>query len=388
MTQSEKFVSELCEKSFLPFWSFPSPLGKKGNELCDVLIICENIIIIISIKDIKITDHIDEGVQYERWQKKAIQSSVDQIYGAERFLKTVNEITLNDKITKIQLPNETDRELFRIAIAFGGQNKFPLETGEFGGGFVHVFDEESTFTVLNELDTITDFVKYLKAKEKLLLNRTIFVPREIDFLALYIGTSFEFDGNPDTVMLDEGLWEHYIESEDYKYWKREIKQSYVWDEIVATLFEIHIKEKKNNSSRPDLERATRLISLEPRINRIELGMMLIDAIKKKLKARMLKALPGSDHSYVFMPLSPKNWKHKEKELELRCLVSRSENRHTKKVIGLAIGRSPENENIFDIVYFDIPELTSEMIEKIESIKQELGFFKNPIIGQSKDMRVK
>ena len=44
MTPSEKFVSELCEKSFLPFWSFASPLGKKNKELCDVLVVCNNTI--------------------------------------------------------------------------------------------------------------------------------------------------------------------------------------------------------------------------------------------------------------------------------------------------------------------------------------------------------
>jgi hypothetical protein len=123
MTPSEKFVSELCEKSFLPFWSFPSPLGKKNKELCDVFVVCENSIIIISIKDIKVSEHSDENIQYERWQKKAILSSIDQIYGAERFLKNANEITLSDKITKIQLPTHSNREIFRIAIAFGGKKE-------------------------------------------------------------------------------------------------------------------------------------------------------------------------------------------------------------------------------------------------------------------------
>lgn len=71
MTPSEKYVSELCEKSFLPFWSFPSPLGKKDKELCDVLVVCGNDIVIISIKDIKVSSHTDEIIQYERWQKKS-----------------------------------------------------------------------------------------------------------------------------------------------------------------------------------------------------------------------------------------------------------------------------------------------------------------------------
>ncbi|WP_436411816.1 hypothetical protein [Petrimonas sp.] len=386
MTPSEKFVSELCEKSFLPFWSFPSPLGKKNKELCDVLVVCENSIIIISIKDIKVSEHSDENIQYERWQKKAIQSSIDQIYGAERFLKNVDEITLSDRVTKNQLPPYSNREIFRIAIAFGRKSEYSLETGDFGNGFVHVFDEQSTFTVLSELDTITDFVNYLRAKEEFLVNKTIMVPREVDFLALYLSTSLEFDFLPDTVILDEGMWEDYVKSPDYEYWKKEIPQSYIWDEIVSQLHTIHIKEKGDYTSISDLERATRIIALEPRINRMELGMCLIDAIEKEVRGRMMPPLKDSDHSYVFMPLNHKNWESRDKELQLRCLIARKENKNAPKVIGISIGRSPENEYIFDIAYFDIPELNDKMLESIEAAKQELGYFKNPSISRSKDMR--
>jgi len=65
MTTSEKYVSELCEKSFLPFWSYPNPIGKNNKELCDILIVCGDIIIIISVKDIKVSNHVDDIVNYE-----------------------------------------------------------------------------------------------------------------------------------------------------------------------------------------------------------------------------------------------------------------------------------------------------------------------------------
>ena len=51
MTPSERYVDNLCKKSFLPFWSFPNPLGKKGKELCDVLVVCGHTIILISVKE-------------------------------------------------------------------------------------------------------------------------------------------------------------------------------------------------------------------------------------------------------------------------------------------------------------------------------------------------
>lgn len=49
-------------------------------------------------------------------------------------------------------------------------------------------------------------------------------------------------------------------------------------------------------------------------------------------------------------------------------------------------KSQTKEHKFDVAYFDIPELNKEMLEKIEEAKQELGYFKNPTVCHSKDMR--
>jgi hypothetical protein len=386
MTPSEAFVSELCKKSFLPFWSFSSPLRKKEKELCDVLIVCGNDIVIISVKDIKISGHPDEMVQYERWQKKAIRESIDQIYGAERFMNSVNEITLTDKVTKIQLPAQNVRHVYRIAVAFGGENRFPLETGQFGQGFVHVFDEESTFTVLDELDTVTDFINYLKAKENFLAGKRILVPKEVDFLALYINTELIFDFEPDFVSLDDDLWADYSISPEYRKWRKDIKESYVWDYFVKQLFAIHIDEGNTDANRTDLEKATRVIALETRMNRMELGVVLNNALRNKVKARIVTPFANSDHSYVIMPLSKKNWKEKEKELQLRCLVARYLYPQGQKVVGIAIGSEDGKQYLFDIAYFNIPEMTADMKEKAMHIRDVLGYFKNPQMSRSKDMR--
>jgi len=386
MTPSEKYVFELSKKSFLPFWSFPNPIGKKGKELCDVLVICEDIVIIISVKEIKPSKSKDINVQYERWVKKAIYDSSDQIHGAERFIKTQRKILLKDNKTWIDLPHVSNMKIYRIAIAFGSPNIFPLPTGNFGKGFVHVFDEQSTFTILQELDTISDFVNYLEAKEKFFNGRTIQASTELDFLAFYIQTGFDIDPKVDSIVIDKEMWNSYQKSKDYYEWREKIKGSYFWDNMINHLYNYHIVSNESSVKREELEEAIRKINLETRIDRIELGIILKNAQVSNVKARMIQAPTNKKHSYVFMNLNEKNWDYKETELKLRCDVARVLNPNTKIIIGIAIGENDKGESYFDIAYLNMPEISEDFKNYVKKVQNELGYFKNPVFSHSKDIR--
>jgi hypothetical protein len=377
MTPSEKYVHELCQKSFLPFWSFPNPIGKKNKELCDVFIVCENTIIIISVKDITVSKHDDESINYERWLKKAIHNSVEQIYGAERYLNSVDEVLLKDRKTIIKLPPKNLRIIHRIAIAFGSKDEYPLPYGNFGQGYVNVFDEKSTSIILSELDTITDFTEYLVAKENFFSNKKILIPREIDFLAFYIQTGLELDFTPDVISCENNLWESYIETEDYIKWKDDIALSYIWDIMILQLFSIH-GNSTTNENRNETEEAIRLINLESRINRISLGENLSEVIKKNISARILKPLENSNHSYVFMPVNGDEWNDSslvEAELTLRCDVARYINSSAQKVVGLAIGNDIKDRFRFCVCCIEVPEIDELFTNHVKEIQSKLGYFK-------------
>lgn len=387
MTPSERYVFELCKQSFLPFWSFHNPIGKKNKELCDLLVVCADHIIIISVKDVSISNHRDESVQYDRWVKRAIADSVDQIYGAERFLNGVDEVLLSDRTTKIKLPPISSRQFYRIAIAFGSIKEYPLPMGDFGKGFVSVFDEQSTSIVFNELDTITDFTQYLSAKQKFIDRKIVLVPSEADFLAVYLNTGLEFEQEGvNTFVCDPGVWENYITSDDYSKWKNDAKDSYIWDEMISRIYNNHLTPETSQDWLHQLQESLLRINLESRVNRIELGSVLKNAIKRKVKGRMVQLLPGSEHSYVFMPLSSKNWKAKESELKLRCIVARVLNPSVKIVIGISIGRNKDSQLHFDLCFLDIPELNNDIIDHARVIQNELGYFRNSVYSHSKEFR--
>tara|TARA_R110002074_G_scaffold167933_4_gene329221 strand:+ start:389 stop:1576 length:1188 start_codon:yes stop_codon:yes gene_type:complete len=381
MTPSEEYVANLCEKSFLPFWSFPNPLGKKDKELCDLLVVCGNNIIIISVKDIKVSNHKDQSVKYNRWIKDAIEASYKQIFGAERFLKNINEITLKNRKNSIQLPSRKDRKIYRIAIAFGSDYDFPLPMGFTDRGFVHVFDEKSTEIIISELDTITDFINYLEKKEKFLKDKTILLPEESDLFALYINTGLEFEQPIDTIAGSKGIWEEYVTSEDYKTWRERIEPSFIWDYMIEHLYNHHITESSKDIEIQNFENALRVLNQENRVNRIELGLLLDQAIIKKSKGRMILPQEDNRHMYVFMPLSIKNWSGKEKELEMRCIVARYLNPQVDTVLGISIGSNEKGDSVYDFCYHYIPEITEEFKQRAEEIREELGYFKKPIISK-------
>jgi len=57
VTNSEQFVYEVCQKSFLSLWSYVNPRGREpGKELCDVLVVCDPHVIVISVKEVVLKD--------------------------------------------------------------------------------------------------------------------------------------------------------------------------------------------------------------------------------------------------------------------------------------------------------------------------------------------
>ncbi|REC62579.1 hypothetical protein DRF65_10740 [Chryseobacterium pennae] len=134
----------------------------------------------------------------------------------------------------------------------------------------------------------------------------------------------------------------------------------------------------------EFEEAVRIINLEDRISRILLGISLENAAKEKVQARMLQPRLDKDYTYVFMPLSDKNWEFKKEELLLRCDVARYLNPQIQKVIGVAVGKiliDNREAPIFDICYIDIPEITKDFEAHVKKVQKEFGYFVNPKVSE-------
>jgi hypothetical protein len=86
VNESEARLAELSRRTFLSMWSYQNPFYKQAKELCDVLIVFGEDVIVISDKVIGYAEDKDPATAWSRWYRKAVDASVDQLRGA---LKTI-----------------------------------------------------------------------------------------------------------------------------------------------------------------------------------------------------------------------------------------------------------------------------------------------------------
>ncbi len=335
VTPSEKYLKRLCDHSFLSLWSYPGiyraqggPRVGIGKEVCDLLVVFGNHIIIFSDKYYKFPDTGDLQVDWNRWFRGAVEGAAKQIYGAERWILDFPERLFLDRTCTqpfpINLPNRNTAKVHRIVVAHGASQRCKLQLGgsgslmiasdivgpqhyeshENGGnlfavgqidpnkGFVHIFDDTSLDIVLKTLDTITDFVEYLSKKELFLAENKyrVWAAGEEELLAKYLGNinehgqhDFLFPNGYDFIGIDEGTWDQFSRSAQRQAQIRANKSSYAWDKLIEK-FNFHLLNNtryfSNDLPARDVEQALRFLARENRTRRRMLAKAFIEFIEK------------------------------------------------------------------------------------------------------------
>lgn len=373
MTKSEEWAYNLCRDSFFSLFSFVNPIGKKGKELCDVIIICGKDIVLISVKEINInlTDNYD--VDYNRWNTRAIEDSVKQLNGAERFLKSISSFKLKGSEEEIELPIE--KNFYKIALAIGGRGKFPIPESIRNNGYVNIMDEVSFHSITLELDTVTDFISYLREKQTKLSNVYFTGNGEEDLLAYYLFNEFNF---PDKTYLvfDEGLYKSLKKDKLYIKEKKERQESYIWDFIINHSAQNHFTQNGyNTKSLNNLMKAYEIMAQETRFERVKLVNNLTEVIKTNIRARIYFS-PSFNHViYVFVSGKFNNQKERLKELEIRCMVAAFLMNKSAVVIGIAWEIQKDTE-VYDVAYHNYNNIWNDRLDKSSLIAiNELEYFK-------------
>ena len=286
-TDSERYLAKLADRSFLNLWSYPNVYNDKkshntgdGKELCDLLVICGEHVLIFSDKTIAWPNGSDVELSWRRWFGRAIITSVKQIRHAQRWIREFPDRIFLDPgcthLLPLPFPSLEHRKVHSIAVALGAgtacrkyfnggigslvinprikgddhikaTGMLPFQIGDVdpNKGFIHVFDDATLDIVMAHMDTITDFTDYLTKREILIRSSNLIrAPGEEEMVAYYathLNPSQEHDftrpdGSPlregDEFSLAAGQYSRLLKNPQYLAKFEADKDSYVWDRLI------------------------------------------------------------------------------------------------------------------------------------------------------------
>lgn len=390
ITPTEAFVMSVCKTSFLSLWCYANPLGKMKKELCDILVVCDPAVIIVSVKEILLNENKDPEVAYTRWKRKAVEESVKQVYGAEGWLNSATNVIRSDGLPGLKLPPMDRRRVSRIAVAFGDRGQAVIKSGDYGDGFVHVMTEQSFKDVLAELNTITEFTEYLGAKEALAGSNTLVVCEgsEANMLGWYLAHSRTFPSGQNVAIFDETIWLGLQNDPAFLRRKEADQISYVWDRLIEGLSDPDAKPL--NGPGPelnDLELGLRVMARETRLDRRGLGEYVLEFLKaaksEKTRARIHAGRTGV--IYVIVYFSPEEDPERRKaELTARCFVARLIVGSGEVMVGIGLSNHvPGKGSASDLVYMNLPEWRAEDETTALRLQKDGRFFVGAVIQRKR-----
>jgi hypothetical protein len=441
INESERLLMRLCRKSFLSLWAHANlhtaqdmREGKgSAKEFADVLVVFGDDVIIFSDKHIAFQEDKDLKIAWPRWFKRAVTESAKQLHGAMSWLRRHPDRVFLDAACKRPLPvalPTSDRARYHLVAVTRGSRPTCLRAFPDGLGtlqinssiegraheqaaftigildrskhFVHVLDEFSLEVVMDEVDTITDFVQYLVAREAFLsdASMTVVATGEEQLMAVYIsqGDDSEHDflpdgigpEKPDLVMYDDSHYSGLRKRPEYVEKKLQDERSRAWDKLLERLIQLgdpRLVHKEVNQPNHETEQGLRLMAAEPRFRRHLLTEALVEMLAaavnepKKRRARLFTTHQQPDLVYIFL-VTPKLQTETDDEyrkarvamLYLYCRSAKLKFPKANTFIGLGLDHPAKDYDMSseDVIVFTCDEYTPEQRAEVEKVRDEFG----------------
>ncbi len=434
VTPTERLLAQLCDQTFLKLWSFPNPYRDDGKELCDLIVIFENAVLIFFDRENRRfdTNPTDVNLAWKRWRKEVIDKQVATAHGTERYIRSGRPIYLDAKqAQQFPIPIDLQNACFhKIVVAHGVREACKhsspsnvsgslaisyssKDAGSFDEPFfveidrenpVHILDTENLEIALNELDTIFDFTAYLNAKnEAIQRHQLLTYCGEEDLIAHYflnfddikkrhmIGTLDPADG----VHIGESEWADFIKCSPYLRRKEANKTSYFWDRLLQITSNNALKGTLGGNSKPfDGKSAIHFMAKEPRFFRRGLSDHMLESIRNFPEndepfVRNVSLMPSFHEGtfYVFLQLKAIDPTRSFEELrelrqamlEIACAAAKLKFPEFQRVIGIAT-TAPKFAGVTnseDMLLMEFDNWNAEHKAYYEEANREWRFFATP-----------
>jgi hypothetical protein len=440
VTSAEKYLARLCGRTFLSLWSYPGVYrdqgkpknGGDGKEICDLLVVFDRHVIIFSDEHCQLRRTENAQLDWQRWFRKAVQNSAEQVWGAERWLRQNPTRVFVDRkcerVLPIELPRIEEAKFHLMVVAHGisqrirelfngsgssfintnlrgfEQHVIPFQIGDLAPSksFVHVLDDDSLDLLMSQRDTITDFVEYLTKREALLRgSKTIRATGEEQLLAIYL-RNFSQDGEHDfifpsssaenysQIVIPEGHWEDFQRHPQRLEQLRQDGISYAWDELIEKFSHFAMRDEQYFATDDirDSEKVLRFMAREPRWKRRYLARALLEILRTTpAHLRRLRVLPAVDkgdpyYAFLLLPLhssigDERYRRARRNFLESCCAVVRLEHPDARDIVGIATESGLNNHGRSeDAIYFDGSHWTEEVASTARIHQEKLRILKS------------
>jgi hypothetical protein len=431
-TPTERILADLCDKTFLRLWSYPSPFKADGKELCDLLVVFDDrVFLFFDRESRKFGDpEKDLQLQWRRWKKEVIDKQIATAEGAKSYLlKFPDKVYVDAKRTMpFPIPIRTDaNKIHKIIVAHGAEeacktaspdnifgslaigygsrdgsdDNIPFFVSLDRSDICHVFDSFNLPILLTERDTIYDFTQYILEKEKAIRRHDLTYCGEEDLLAHYF-SNFDTEGKnyrigvqeerTDCLIIGEGEWASFVQSNPYRRKKEADRHSYLWDSLIQRTSQNALDGKLlgegNIFSRPS---AIAEMAKEPRFHRralVHLMNQSIDSFPDTFSARNVAFFPSfySEKGYVFLQTKfPNEWTEGKdfraariEMLRIACGAAKNMNPQLNLVVGIGIEAPKFHRSIAeDFLLMKCDNWTDKDRAEYEELNQPFRFFTTP-----------
>lgn len=379
---AEATVHELARRSFFTDWCYPNPKWPDGKELCDLLVVFDGTAIICQVKDLELGEDGQPN-------QSGVEKNLRQLAGARRHLFDLRkEITLeNPRRGPEPFDPTATKEVFLLSVLMGPATDYMPFAEQLRNHTVHVLDRGFLEDALRELDTISDFTAYLRAKEQLFrdLPNLAVMGGERELLAYYIlhGRSFAEFSTYHGVVLDHGFWDQMKTHRQYLAKKKEDEISYGWDSMIDDIHE----------GSPEYEPVARELARPNRFLRRYLAKVFFDA---HLRAHRLagpncnvyrRVLPadveGVTYVFVFQEC-PEGSEARPNNLYATCLVARGRFPQNRKVVGIATEMTIRSSCSYSYCVLDLETLSEELEQERREYESRLGILQQVQWGETRE----
>lgn len=433
VTDTERFLADLCEKTFLRLWSYPSPYRDDGHEFCDLLAVFNNHVFLFFDREGKHFSKNEKEPQlnWERWKRKVVDRQIKSARGAERYLRSGRIISL-DARGDVPFPIDITRDrmiVHKIVVAHGAAEAckefspdnvtgslaifygkgpdhmpFPFSIALDRDDPVHVLDTHNLPILFSEMDTFADLALYFEAKiEAIRKYELIVYCGEEDVIANYFrnydkASNRHFIGvknkDANVLWIAEGEWSILVDRPEYKAKKKADETSYFWDEIIQRTCQNALDGTLlGNANLLQGRSALHEMAREPRFMRRGLSDNMLRVVGEFPEwpgevVRHVAFMPSfyERKAYVFLQLKVEgecddNAAYRAKRqalLDIACGAAKNKFPELTTIVGIGVDAPKFNPHTAeDFLLLDCHKWTPEIRAHYEEANREFKFFASP-----------